>query len=205
MVKDKSPTLLFLIETKANKERLQFMRCKMGFEGLFTVDPVGKSGGLALFWRNSKEVDIVNFSLRHINANITMFRTNHPWKLKCFYGHPDWWQRGESWHLLSHLGSLSPHQWLCLGDFNEISNWYEKEGGALRNKGQMASFNAALETCQLRDLGFKGSNFTWRNKRELTSFIKERLDRALATEGWCNDFPEPVVVILPTRTSDHNP
>jgi hypothetical protein len=35
--------------------------------------------------------------------------------------------------------------------------------------------------------------------------VKERLDRALATEGWCSRFPEVVVNVLPTRSSDHKP
>jgi hypothetical protein len=48
LVKDKRLTFLFLMETKMKKELLQRMRSKMGFEGLFTVEPVGRSGGLAL-------------------------------------------------------------------------------------------------------------------------------------------------------------
>lgn len=47
--------------------------------------------------------------------------------------------------------------------------------------------------------------FTWRNKQESSNFIKERLDRALASEGWCNAFPNAIVEILPTRTYDHTP
>lgn len=103
-------------------------------KGLFTVDPVGRNGGLALFWLNSKEVEIVNFSLRHINANITMSETNWSGKLTCFYGHPNQLYREESWNMLSHLSSFSPREWLCLGDFNDISNLTEKRGGAIRNE-----------------------------------------------------------------------
>jgi endonuclease/exonuclease/phosphatase family metal-dependent hydrolase len=43
------------------------------------------------------------------------------------------------------------------------------------------------------------------NKQESSNFIKERLDRALASEGWCTAFPNAIVEILPTQTSDHNP
>jgi hypothetical protein len=42
-----------------------------------------------------------------------------------------------------------------------------------------------LAECSLGDLGFKGSKFTWANKRDPSNFIKERLDQALATDGWC--------------------
>lgn len=134
LVNDKSPTLLFLIETKAKKERMHAMHCKMGFEGLFTVDPMGKSGGLALFWRDSKEVEILQYSLSHINASISMPRRNYRWLLTCFYGHPDQGHRAELWNLLTFIGSSNLSQWLCLGDFNKISNWSDKKGGAVRNE-----------------------------------------------------------------------
>jgi polyhydroxyalkanoate synthesis regulator phasin len=205
MVKDKGPTLLFLIETKVKQKRLQGMRWKMGFEGVFVVDPVGRSGGLALFWKDSKEIEILNYLLRHIHAKVTLAGSNWSWKLTCFYGHPNRLYREESWNLLSHLSTGGLPEWLCIGDFNEISNWSEKVGGVLRNEAQMASFNSTLEGCRLQDMGFKGPKFTWRNGREPTSFIKERLDRALATEGWLTEFPIAVVEVLPNRTSDHNP
>jgi hypothetical protein len=121
--------------------------------GLFTVGLMGRSGGLALFWLNSKEVEIVYFSLRHINANITMSGMNWSWKLTCFYGHPNRLYQEESWNLLSHLSSFSSREWLCLGDFNDISNLTEKRVGAIRNEAQMAAFRTTLEGCRLRDLG----------------------------------------------------
>jgi endonuclease/exonuclease/phosphatase family metal-dependent hydrolase len=99
----------------------------------------------------------------------------------------------------------SPDKWLCLGDFNEISNLSEKVGGAIRNEAQMEAFRETLDKCQLRNLGYKGSKFTWRNKQETGTFIKEWLDRATATSDWCRKFPHALVEVLPNRTSDHNP
>jgi hypothetical protein len=37
---------------------------------MFTVDPVGRSGGLAFFWKDLREVEIINYFLRHIGAKI---------------------------------------------------------------------------------------------------------------------------------------
>jgi hypothetical protein len=53
------------------------------------------------------------------------------WKLTCFYGHPDWTKRHESWALLNHLRSFAPLPWLCVGDFNEITEQSEKMGMVL--------------------------------------------------------------------------
>jgi exonuclease III len=63
LVKEKQPNLLFLMETRAKNKKLQAIRCSLGFEGMFSVDPVGLSGGIALFWKNNGEVSILNYSL----------------------------------------------------------------------------------------------------------------------------------------------
>jgi hypothetical protein len=57
MVKEKV-TLLFLMETKVRNKAMQRLRVSLGFDGLLTVDPVGKSGGLVLMWKNANEVKI---------------------------------------------------------------------------------------------------------------------------------------------------
>ncbi len=72
MVKEKKPKLLFLMETKLMNKSMQRVKYKLSFSGMFTVDPVGHSGGLALFWQDIEEVTIQNFSLRHINAMVTL-------------------------------------------------------------------------------------------------------------------------------------
>jgi hypothetical protein len=69
----------------------------------------------------------------------------------------------------------------------------------------MEAFRDTLLACQLSDLGFRGSKFTWSNKRGSEDFVQERLDRALATEGWCEQFPAVEVNVLETRRSDHKP
>ncbi|GLT66721.1 hypothetical protein SLA2020_390740 [Shorea laevis] len=123
---------------------------------MFVVDAVGLSGGLALFWMEDVQLEIQNYSLRHINAVITEPRLNFQWKLTGFYGHPETARRGEGWSLLRHLQSLPPDPWLCIGDFNEIVEQTEKVGGALRPIRQMEAFRAVLDDCSLSDLGSLG-------------------------------------------------
>jgi hypothetical protein len=50
LVKEKRPSLLFLMETINKKQCMEWLRVKLGFNGLFVVDSIGKSGGLALLW-----------------------------------------------------------------------------------------------------------------------------------------------------------
>ncbi|GLT55031.1 hypothetical protein SLA2020_281850 [Shorea laevis] len=70
LVEDKHPNILFLMETKLQRDKMSYVRGKLGFDNLFVVDCIGRSGGLALFWNNSIELEIYNYSLRHINAII---------------------------------------------------------------------------------------------------------------------------------------
>jgi hypothetical protein len=163
MVKEKRLNFLFLMETKSNKIKMEVIRGQLGYAGMFVVDPVGKSGGLALLWREVDELEIQNYSRRHINAIVTNLTTGVQWKLTRFYGHPEWNKRTESWDLLQHLESYYPKAWLCIGDFNEIVEQSEKWGANPRREGQMELFRYALEKCNLSDLGYSGARFTWTN------------------------------------------
>jgi hypothetical protein len=67
-------------------------------------------------------LEIQNFSRRHINAIVKHSDVDRPWKLTGFYGHSDWTKRHKSWSLLSHLWVFLSTPWLCVGDFNEITD-----------------------------------------------------------------------------------
>lgn len=64
-MKENNPIILFLMETKCKKTKLEFLRVKLGYVGVFVVDRVGRSSGLALFWQDDVELEIQNFSRRH--------------------------------------------------------------------------------------------------------------------------------------------
>jgi hypothetical protein len=68
----------------------------------------------------------------------------------------------------------------------------------------MESFRLALADYGLRDLGFLGDKYTWRNNSHDTNkYIKERLDRTVGNRSWCNRFPYYKVIIGDPRHSDH--
>lgn len=68
MVKEKRPGVVFLVETKCGNAKMEQIRFKLGFEGLFVVEPIGRSGGLALIWKEENMLEIQNYSKWHINA-----------------------------------------------------------------------------------------------------------------------------------------
>ncbi len=197
MVKDKRPSLVFLMETKVTSKKVRCLPLKLGMENMFVVDCRGKSGGLILLWKSSALVEIQNFSCGHINAVVKEPNGGIAWKLSCFYGHPEVQMRPQSWSLLRHLASLAPHPWLCIGDFNEIVSNSEKSSNIIRPRGQMVSFQKALDDCRLLDLGFTGPKYTWCNGRLGNDITRERLDRAVANNEWSGIYDVVSVEVLP--------
>jgi exonuclease III len=49
MVREKRPNLIFLMETKLRKKKMENVRTKIGLNNMFVVESIGKSGGLTLF------------------------------------------------------------------------------------------------------------------------------------------------------------
>jgi exonuclease III len=96
MVRDKRPNILFLMETKCRKNKMEGIKVKLGYNNMFVVESVGWSGGLALFWQESVDLEIQNFTQRHINTCVKEADGERYWKLTCFYGHPVVAKRHES-------------------------------------------------------------------------------------------------------------
>ncbi|XP_062155097.1 uncharacterized protein LOC133863122 [Alnus glutinosa] len=69
----------------------------------------------------------------------------------------------------------------------------------------MERFRSVLDAFNLGDLRYRGSKYTWSNKRSSPDFIKARLDRALVNPGWCSRHPDVLVEVLAARSSDHKP
>ena len=50
------PNVIFLSETRQNKEYVESLRYRLGMKNVFTVSVKGKGGGLAVFWEDRKSV-----------------------------------------------------------------------------------------------------------------------------------------------------
>lgn len=94
------------------RNKMEVVRIKMGFDGMFVIDCHGRSRGLALLWKLKDQVRIQNYSKGHINDVVHEGNASQVWKLTGFYGNPETARRSESWALLRHLSRLSPEPWL---------------------------------------------------------------------------------------------
>ena len=70
MCREHLPDFLFLLETKNSSDHIEGFRRSLGYDHIFLVNPVGLSGGLALFWRNSHEVEVLSSFDRIIDVRV---------------------------------------------------------------------------------------------------------------------------------------
>lgn len=123
------------------------------------------------------------------------------WRLTGFYGHPKTSLNYLSRQAIRDLCDDDSLPWVIVGDFNEILHADEKQDGRRRKELiQMWEFREVVGYVVLIDLGFIGTKFTWSNRH-----IKIRLDRAIATNSWSDNFPQSRVHVLPPSISDHFP
>ena len=124
------PEFLFSSETKQDFEFVQGVQAHFGYDYLVTVDPNGKSGGLALFYNNEYQVKILYSSNRMIDIEAVV--KGKQVFLTFVYGDPVQELREQVWERLTRFGLSRSDPWFIIGDLNEITENHEKDGGALR-------------------------------------------------------------------------
>ena len=70
LVRTKKPEFIFLMEILCSKETLENLKFKLGFGNLFNVDKVGRSGGLALYWKSSHNVRLLKCGRNFIDVRV---------------------------------------------------------------------------------------------------------------------------------------
>lgn len=59
------------METLCYRHQLEHLKQKLGFENLFVVDRVGRSGGLALLWKAKFNVRLLKFAKNFIDIAVS--------------------------------------------------------------------------------------------------------------------------------------
>jgi exonuclease III len=204
LVRFYKPAILFLNETLVQRNKIEDLRYVFGFSNCFSVDRVGRSGGLALFWHSSINCQIIDYSQNHITAEI-IDNEKGPWRLTGYYGYPNGGRRRASWDLLRQLSNQTSLPWCIYGDFNDIMDASEKRGRTTRSNWLINGFRQAVIDSGLTDVPMEGYPFTWFKSLGTPRAVEERLDRALANTAWFNFFPSASLDNLVAPTSDHCP
>ena len=69
-IADEDTFLLFLCDSKLVAAQCMNLQSKLGFDGCYIQDSVGRKGGLILLWKSPMLVEIKSSSSRHIDAVI---------------------------------------------------------------------------------------------------------------------------------------
>ncbi|KAG7585295.1 Ribonuclease H domain [Arabidopsis thaliana x Arabidopsis arenosa] len=196
------PDFLFLMETKNSSNHVSKVQRWMGYDHSHIVDPVGLSGGLALFWKNSYEVEVINSDHRVIDVKVKLGSLS--FFISCVYGDPASHLRQAVWDKLIDIGTIRNEPWLVLGDFNEIIDNTEKLGGPAQAEYTFFPFRNMISDCRLREVPSIGNSFSWAGDRH-NQWVQCRLDRALGNASWFQIFPRVQAEYLERIGSDHRP
>ncbi|XP_018463113.2 uncharacterized protein LOC108834268 [Raphanus sativus] len=126
------PEVLFLMETMHSRNDVVDIQVWLGYDFVYTVNPVGKSGGLALFWRKCCKVEVLSADKNVLDVNIKF--DSLQFYLSGVYGHPVVGERRHVWERLQRKGINRKDCWIMLGDFNDILSNDEKLGGPRRDE-----------------------------------------------------------------------
>jgi exonuclease III len=206
------PDVIFLMETKFTQADFQ-KRCKLSgdtFPNSFIVNccisTSNRSGGLAMFWTNDVNLNIIAYNDRYIDCYVDGDNANIGWRATGLYGFSCHQQKPQTCDMIKTLFQNNSHvNWLLFGDFNMILSHSEKLGGNNINYSYSMMLQNCLNECDLLDLGYHGDCYTWSNNQDSTHHIKERLDRFCASPSWLSTFTRATNYHLPSYTSDHNP
>jgi len=204
LVRVYNPDIVILIETLVHNNKISYLCYSLGFENHFSMDRIGRSGGLAILWRSTIDCFLINFSQNFINMSIKDQAIGN-WRLTAFYGYPDSGRRRESWDLLRNLCSQTDVPWCIIGDFNDHLSSKDKRGGPDRPSWLIRGFQNAVHDCNLHDLPLLGYQFTWFKSIGTPSSKEARLDRVLVTSSWQSLYPNATLQTLVAPVSDHTP
>ncbi|KAA3479327.1 Endonuclease/exonuclease/phosphatase [Gossypium australe] len=103
MLKLQNPQMVFFMETKICRSKMERIRYSCGYINGIEVDPEGTRGGLCLAWKQGVSVTLRQFSERHIDAVIDDDELRGKWRFTGFYGSPYEHDRSNSWAELRSL------------------------------------------------------------------------------------------------------
>ncbi|XP_073051725.1 uncharacterized protein [Primulina eburnea] len=166
------PDVIFLFETLAHSQKLEDIRVLLGFENVFAVDRIGRSGGIGVLWRKSEQVTVTNYSSNHVDLRVSD-DMNGEWRCTGYYGYPERTRRRDSWNLIRSLAAQSNLPWLCIGDYNDMLSTEDKRGRVEHPPWLLSGFREAIEDSNLTDIPLLGHQFTWERSRGSENFVEE--------------------------------
>eukprot|EP00253_Pinus_taeda_P022384 PITA_22384 len=203
-----NPNMLFLQETKCNKELIEKLRIKLGrnFEVL-EIESKGREGGLATFWDTRRyQVVAAEASKNYLAMEVLLTGNSSSFLCINIYSPQRLDDKLVFLESLNKLMDRHPKANFILGgDFNMITSLMEKKGGLRKLNRDGDQFKDFIDNARLVDVYPKQGKFTWNNRQGGENLISSRLDRFLVSENLLLDGKNVESSILPSGGSDHWP
>lgn len=128
------PDMTFVCETKQKvsfiKTVCRQLQCKNNWA---VVDPIGKSGGLFLFWGDN--ITVLRLEKGDFSMEVEVEGNDFAgkWWIIFVYLSPDDHKRREQWEDLKRRRHVWGQRWLIGRDFNDILGPEDKKGGRIRS------------------------------------------------------------------------
>ena len=191
------------METKNPVESVLNSLNWMNYKSHFLIPPHSPGGGgLALLWKQELEVTILSSCQNYIDTKIKA--AGKSFFATFLYGEPDRTKRKGIWDQLTSFGKTREEPWFISGDFNDIIDSSEKQGGPTRHEGTFVDIRSFMSECDLYDLKHSGNFLSWRGKRH-DHVVHCRLDRAMSNGAWALDYPFSRCEYMRFEGSDHRP
>ena len=175
----------------------------LGYSAHHLVSPHSPGGGgLALLWKQEIELEVVFSCQNFIDTLIRAEGKN--FYATFLYGEPDRSKRKIIWNQLTAIGVSRVEPWFLTGDFNDIIESTEKQGGLERPDGSFTDLRSFMSECDLFDLRHSGNFLSWRGRRT-DHLVLCRLDRAMSNSAWAEAYPSGRSEYLRFEGSDHRP
>ena len=143
LVRVHCPEIVFLSETRQGKHFVEGVGRRIGFRHSIIVSMKGKGAGLALFWDDSVDVELINYGIHHVDVKVSV-SGEIKWRGTFVYGEPRSQDRHCMWDLLRRIKSNASEPWLMIGDFNEAMWQSEHISRKRRSEPLMKAFREVL-------------------------------------------------------------
>ncbi|XP_060216615.1 uncharacterized protein LOC132644079 [Lycium barbarum] len=163
------------------------------------------NGKIWFFVYDNVDVEILQDLEQQITIKLLFQDWNKSLMVTMVYAKCDHLERISLWDSLYNLADQMELPWLVGGDFNFIMNEDEKIGGLPVYLDEYEDFAFCITSCELFDINYKGSLFTWCNGRAGSDCSFKRLDRMIANSKLQDGFAHMEVQHLSRTGSDYAP
>ncbi|XP_060182816.1 uncharacterized protein LOC132612735 [Lycium barbarum] len=182
--------IIALMEPFQNSRYLLKYKRRLGMETVLA----NTNGKIWVFLDDAIQCDIIMDTDQQVTLKVHHQELDTEIITTFVYAKCDEEERQVLWDNMYQIASSLKNPWLVGGDFNVILSEEEKLGGLPITLNECEDFAFCVNSCELFDMGYKGSPYTWWNGRVAEDYIFKRLDRILklknlkkALSAWSRD------------------